>query len=168
MADWQIERLGDTHDRGEFSCGNDLLDDFIRAKAGQYERKNVGRTYVAIRGGLMKIVGYFTLALGSVEIADLPRVVAKKLPKHPVPVVLLGRLAVDRSEQGKGLGKHLLLDAMSRSLAISEQAGAFAIEVLAIDDAAKAFYQKYGFVPLLDQDRHLILPMATVRQGLRK
>ncbi|HEY1376534.1 MAG TPA: GNAT family N-acetyltransferase [Gemmataceae bacterium] len=168
MADWDIEHLGDAHDRAAFDCGQPSLDDFIRTKAGQYERKNVGRTYVAVRRGTTRVVGYYTLALGAVELAHVPPAAAKKLPKHPVPVILLGRLAVDRSEQGKGLGEHLLFDALARSLAIAEQAGAFAVEVLAIDDVAKAFYQRYGFRPLLDQPRHLFLPMATVRQGMRK
>jgi GNAT superfamily N-acetyltransferase len=166
MADWIIERLGDGHDRGPFDCGQPTLDDFLRTKAGQYERKNVGRTFVAVRSATTRVVGYYTLALGSVEFVHLPPAVAKKLPKHPVPVVLLGRLAVDRTEQGKRLGEALLFDALDRCLGIAEQAGAFAVEVLAIDDSAVAFYQRYGFRPLLDQPRHLFLPLATVRQGM--
>ena len=168
MTDWVIERLGDAHDRGAFDCGQSALGDFLRTRASQYERKNVGRTYVAVRPGDKRVLGYYTLALGAVEFAHLPPAVAKKLPKHPVPVVLLGRLAVDRPEQGKGLGEALLFDALDRCLAIAEQAGAFAVEVLAIDDAAGAFYQRYGFRTLLDQPRHLFLPLATIRQGMRK
>ena len=132
------------------------------------ERKNIGRTYVVLRDRCPKVIGYYTLALGPVGFARLPKSASKKLPKHPVPVILLGRLAVDRSEQGKGLGEHLLFDALNRSLSISEQAGAFAIEVLAIDDTARAFYERYGFLALADQDRHLFLPTATIKQGLGK
>lgn len=168
MVDWTIEHLGPAHDRQAFFCGKASLDDFIRTKASQYERKNIGRTYVAVRRGNTKVLGYYTLALGSVELAHLPRVVAKKLSKHPVPVILLGRLAVDRSAQGQRLGEMLLFDAFNRSLAIAEQAGAYAVEVLAIDDGAKAFYESYDFLPLLDQARHLFLPIATIRQGVSK
>jgi GNAT superfamily N-acetyltransferase len=167
MTDRAIEHLAAAHGRGSFSCGQPSLDDFIRTKAGQYERKNVGRTFVAVGPGDPRVLGYYTLALGAVEFAHLPAATAKKLPKHPVPVVLLGRLAVDRTEQGKGLGETLLFDALDRCLGIAEQAGAFAVEVMAIDDAAAAFYQRYGFRPLLDQPRHMFLPLATVRQGLR-
>jgi predicted GNAT family N-acyltransferase len=168
MADWTIERLGPGHDRQGFVCGKTSLDDFIRTKASQYERKHIGRTYVAVRTGKTKVLGYYTLALGSVELAHLPKAAAKKLLKHPVPVILLGRLAVDQSAQGQRLGESLLFDALSRSLAIAEQAGAYAIEVLAIDDEAKAFYERYDFLPLLDQSRHLFLPIATIRQGMPK
>ena len=79
-----------------------------------------------------------------------------------MPVVLLGRLAVDQTAQGQGLGETLLLDALKRCLDLSQQLGVHAVEVVAIDSQAKAFYEKYGFVPLLDQELHLFLPLTTV------
>ncbi|HLQ43127.1 MAG TPA: GNAT family N-acetyltransferase, partial [Planctomycetaceae bacterium] len=114
MDDWRIERLDASHQRGEFCCGHQSLDDFIQRYVGQYERRNLGRTYVAVRIGEKRVLGYFTLAAGSVPASQLPPQVAKKLPKHSVPVALLGRLAVDESAQGRGLGKLLLMDCLRR------------------------------------------------------
>jgi GNAT superfamily N-acetyltransferase len=87
---------------------------------------------------------------------------AKRLPRHPVPVVLLARLAVDLEAQGQGLGEGLLVDALERTVGLSNALGLHAVEVEAIDDAARSFYGKYGFVPLLDDERHLYLPVATI------
>ena len=86
---------------------------------------------------------------------------------HPVPVVLLARLAVDKSTQGVGLGDWLLLDALQRSVDISSGLGIHAVEVDALDDQAAAFYRKYGFMPLLDEPLHLYLPLATAEATLR-
>src|SRR5271154_2290372 len=95
MAEWRIEPLRASHERGEFSCGKSPLDDFLRLRASQYEKRRLGRTYVATFPGAMKVAGYYTLAAGAVAIANLPPEAAKRIPKHPVPVILLGRLAVD-------------------------------------------------------------------------
>jgi GNAT superfamily N-acetyltransferase len=94
----------------------------------------------------------------------LPEDQARGLPRIDVPVILLGRLAVDKTVQKQGLGAILLLDALARSLHISAQVGIRAVEVDAIDEAAKSFYLKYGFVPLLDDQRHLFLPMQVIRR----
>jgi GNAT superfamily N-acetyltransferase len=93
----------------------------------------------------------------------LPKELAKGLPQMDVPVILLGRLAVDRTAQGQGLGAFLLVDALRRVLHVSEQVGVRAVEVDAFDDAARNFYLKFGFVPLIDDQRYLILPMHIVR-----
>ena len=164
MDDWRVEPLGDSHDRGGFSCGKAPLDDFLRSLAGQYEKRGLGRTYVAVRGGEKKAYGYYTLATGAIPTVHLPAKVAKKLPKHAVPVVLLGRLAVDQAAQGKRLGEYLLTDASRVSLGLSEAVGLFAVEVHAIDEQARRFYEKYGFTPLADSDHHLYLPVRTIEQ----
>lgn len=165
MAPWQIEPLGATHERGEFFCGKASLDDFLRLRASQYEKRRLGRTYVALFPGTTRVAGYYTLAAGAVAIANLPPEAAKRLPKHPVPVVLLGRLAVDQNAKSQGLGRSLLRDALRRSLSLSEQIGMFAVEVLAIDADARDFYLKFGFTPLADNDLHLFLPIRTIAQG---
>ena len=116
--------------------------------------------------GDKQVIGYYTLAAGAVSFEQLPEDASRKLPKHPVPVVLLARLAVDQSAQGQGLGEVLLLDALQRSLDLSTGLGVHAVEVDAIDDAAAAFYSKYGFTPLLDDPFHLYLPIATVEDIL--
>jgi GNAT superfamily N-acetyltransferase len=166
MADFVIERLGRAHQRADFGCGKAPLDDFLRSRVNQYERRRLGRTYVAVRPGEKRVWGYYTLAAGSVAVEHLPPGAAKKLPKHPVPVVVLARLAVDRAVQGKGLSGLLLSDAPRRCLSLEEQLRIHAVVLDALDDQAKAFYLKFGFVPLLDDERHLFLPLATVAAAL--
>jgi GNAT superfamily N-acetyltransferase len=164
MDDWRIEPLDRSHDRGGFICGKAPLDDFLRSLASQYEKRGLGRTYVALRGGGKEVYGYYTLASGAIPTSHLPPKVARKLPKHPVPVILLARLAIDQAAQGKRLGEYLLMDALRLSLGLSEAVGLFAVEVDAIDEQAKRFYEKYGFTPLADSDHHLYLPISTIEQ----
>ncbi|QEH38049.1 hypothetical protein OJF2_66450 [Aquisphaera giovannonii] len=166
MADWIIETLAGDHDKSSFSCGRPILDDFLRLRAGQYESRRLGKTFVAVAPGEKRVLGYYTLAAGSIHYEDLPPAASRKLPKHPVPAVLLARLAVDRSVQGKRVGEGLLLDAMQRSSDLARSLGIHAIVVDALDDAAVSFYRKFGFTPLLDNVRHLFLPMATVQRLL--
>ena len=166
MADWLIERLGRSHERPAFDCGKSPLDEFIARLVSQYEKRNLGRTYVAVRPGERRVIGYYTLASGAIAFQNLPEDSARKLPKHPVPVILLARLAVDRSAQGQGLGEGLLLDALSRCLGLADEVGVHAVEVDAIDRQARAFYEKYGFVPLPDSESHLFLPVSTMRDSL--
>lgn len=137
----------------------------MRLRASQYEKRRLGRTFVALFPGATTVAGYYTLSAGSIAIANLPPEAAKRLPRHPVPVILLGRLAVDQKARGQGLGKALLRDALRRCLDLAEQLGLFAVEVLAIDSEAREFYTKYGFVPLADNDLHLFLPIKTIEEG---
>jgi GNAT superfamily N-acetyltransferase len=162
VGEWLIERLDRSHERGEFHCGQAQLDQFLHALVGQYEKRKLGRTYVAVRPAQKRVDGYYTLASGAITFQHLPAKVAKKLPRHPVPVALLARLAVDQSMQGRGLGKILLMDALKRCLDLSCQLGIHAVEVDAIDQPARAFYEKFGFVPLRDNALHLYLPIATI------
>lgn len=167
MADWAIEPLAKTHEREAFSCGKEPLDLFLRLHAGQYSRKDIGKTFVATRPGEHVVLGYYTLVASSVEFDHIPVALRKKLPNHTVPVILLGRLAVDSSVQGKGLGGHLVLDSSNRSMKLAAEIGIFGVHTHAIDDEARASYARFGFVSLLDQERHMILPIATIRKGLR-
>src|SRR4051794_241374 len=129
MAEWQIEPLDRGHFRGAFSCGRPPLDEFIRRLVSQYEKRNLGRTYVAVQPGAKRVCGYDTLASGAVAFEKLPEASARKLPKHPVPVVLLARLAVDQAVQGQGLGEALLIDALRRCLELADKLGIHAVEV---------------------------------------
>jgi GNAT superfamily N-acetyltransferase len=168
MAEWHIEPLDRSHERGEFSCGKGALDSFLRTLVSQYEKRRLGRTYVAVRAGEKRVLGYYTLASGAVAFENLPKGAAKKLPRHPVPVVLLARLAVDQSVQGQGLGGFLLADALRRCLGLAGQLGVHAVEVDAIDEEARAFYEKHGFVALQDDRLHLYLPIATVEDAFEE
>jgi GNAT superfamily N-acetyltransferase len=168
MDEWVIEPLSRAHERGEFCCGKGPLDQFLHSLVSQYEKRRLGRTYVVTRPSEKRVLGYYTLASGAVSFEKLPAKAAKKLPRHPVPVVLLARLAVDQSTQGQGLGRVLLTDALRRCLALANQLGVHAVEVDAIDEQAKAFYEKYGFVALEDNPRHLYLPIATLAAAFQE
>jgi GNAT superfamily N-acetyltransferase len=159
-----IARLGPEHDRATFDCGHAALDDWLKQRAGQFDRRDLARTYVAVRSGELKVLGYYAISTHGVRREDLPEEQAKGLPRIDVPVVLLGRLAVDRSVQGCGLGSLLMIDSLRRIELLAEQVGIRAVEVDAIDDAARNFYLKFGFVPLLDDPHHLFLPMSVLRQ----
>ena len=166
MGNWRIERLSPTHERGQFESGHVSLDHFLRSLATQYARRHLGVTYVAVKGEDRRVCGYYTLVSSSLLLATLPDKLAKRLPKHPVPVALLARLAVDRSQQGKGLGKELVLDALDRCASLSHEMGIHAVEVHAIDETAQTFYQRFGFEPLKDQGRHLYLLIDSIHRSL--
>jgi GNAT superfamily N-acetyltransferase len=167
MTDWHIERLDRSHDRSSFTCGKSPLDEFIRRLVSQYEQRDLGRTYVAVCPGEKQVSGYYTLASGAITFQNLPESTARKLPKHPLPVVLLARLAVDQATQGQGLGDALLIDALRHCVELADKVGIHAVEVDAIDRQARAFYEKYGFVPLPDSELHLFLPVATIRDSFK-
>jgi predicted GNAT family N-acyltransferase len=164
MAKFIIEQFDKSkHVRTGFSCGKPPLDDFLLRLVSQYVKRDLGRTFVAVCPDNPQIVGYYTLAMSAVGFEELPPPF-HKLPRHPVPVILLGRLAVDARNHGQGLGQILLMDALKRSAELSEKVGCHAVRVDAIDASAKSFYMKYGFISLSDQDMGLVLSMATVRQ----
>lgn len=163
-ARWSIEELSSDHDRAEFSCGHESLDSFIKQFASQNQKTGVSRTFVALTPGEKTVRGCYSLSAGSVQFRTLTELQRKHLPKYPMPVAHLGRLAVDRREQGKGLGSHVLIDALSRISRADRHLGIHAIEVVAIDEAAKRFYLKYGFTELADDPHHLFLSMKTVRK----
>lgn len=160
---WTIQQLRSQHIRAEFSCGHDSLDAFIKTYASQNQKSGINQTFVALKPGDLTVQGYYSLAAGSVKLEHLTDEQRKGLPRYPIPVALLGRLAVDKRAQGQGLGEHLLLDALRRVDQTAKEIGIHAIEVDAIDESAKRFYLKYGFTELRDDPRHLYLPMKVVR-----
>jgi GNAT superfamily N-acetyltransferase len=155
-----IEPLSSKHDRSSFDCGEPSLNTYLRQYARQNDEKGLGRTYVAVEPGQTRVEGYYTISTGAVTFEQVP----EKLPRYPIPVVHLGRLAVDLSAQGKGLGELLLIDALKRATLAAEQLGIYAVEVRALNDSAQRFYLKYGFTPLLDDELHLYLSMKTIRK----
>ena len=161
---WDIQRLAKSHELAPFDCGKTPLNDWLKQLAGQYERRDLARTYVAVRTGQPSVCGYYAVSSHQVRYEALPADQAKGLPHIDVPVVLLGRLAVDRALQGQGLGQHLLVDALRRANHISQHLGVRAVEVHAIDEEARRFYRKFGFVSLDDDRRHLYLSIRVVRK----
>jgi GNAT superfamily N-acetyltransferase len=162
--DWRIERLASGHDRSAFDCGNPILTDWLMQRASQYQRRDLARTYVATRSGGTVVLGYYAISSHKVAQENLPVSQSKGLPGLDVPVVLLGRLAVDKSVQGRGLGSFLLVDALRRAEHLAKHVGIRAVEVDAIDDTARDFYGKFGFVPLLDDPHHLFISMHVIRK----
>lgn len=140
-----IAKLAVEHDPSGFDCGHKALNTFIRLHALSGQRANISQTYVAVVGPT--IVGYHTLVVGDVVYDDAPERLAKGLPRHPIPVMLLARLAVDHTWQGKGLGVALVADAMRRTLQVADIAGVRALLVHAKDEGAKSFYAHLGFEP---------------------
>ena len=158
-ASWEVQRLDRSHERDGFDCGVPPLNHWLQELAGQYERRDLARTHVAVEKGQRKAVGYYAISSHQVSFDALPEDQAKGLPTIDISVVLLGRLAVDKTSQGQGLGAHLLIDALRRAHHISQHIGIRAVEVHAVDAMARRFYLKFGFVPLLDDQHHLFVPM---------
>lgn len=164
MNSWRIEPLDKTHRRDDFDCGEESLNTFLRAHAGQNARRDISRTYVALGAESDAVAGYYTLSSGSVGFQNLPDEASRRLPRYPVPTAHLGRLAVDREFQGKGLGGILLVDALKRVRETADKIGIHAVTVHALNVSARKFYEAYGFQSLRDDDLHLFLPMATIRK----
>ena len=161
-----VEPLGRQHDRTAFHCGAEALDRYLKQQARQYADKRVAAPFVAVDPDT-RILGYYTLSASVLTLADLPDDLARKLPRYPqLPVTLLGRLAVDQSARGQGLGEHLLLDALRRSLVHADQIAAMAVVVDAKDERAVSFYRHYGFLTLQARPTRLFVPMRLVAQLL--
>lgn len=160
-----VEKLSKEHNLASFECGKPSLDDWLKRFAIANQQSDAARTYVMHRAG--RVVGYYSLSAGAVRREESLARVAKGLARHPIGVILLARLAVDRREQGTGLGKALLVDALSRALTAAEAIGARAILVHAIDDEAVAFYKKFGFEPSPLDRKQLMLLMKDLRATLK-
>lgn len=163
-APWRVEPLDKAHDRAGFASGAPELDRYIRELASQDVRRDVARVFVAVPQGSPAVCGFYSLGASSFKREKLPSAQAKRLPHYPVPAALLGRLAVAEGMQGRGQGAFLLMDALHRVLLASQTLAVHAMIVDARDDAASRFYRKYGFIPFADNERQLLLPMATLRQ----
>jgi GNAT superfamily N-acetyltransferase len=167
MADskWIIEPFAKKrHDRTGFDSGIAALNDWLATKVSQFDKKDLARTYVLVRRDEAAVRGYYALSNHTVVYEALPNDQAKGLPPIDIPVVLIGRLAVDLSAQGEGLGEFLLIDALRRAEYLADRIGIQAVEVDAINEAAKRFYERYGFLSLADDPHHLFLPMKVIRR----
>jgi len=160
-----IEPLSKQHSRQGFACGVAALDTYLHRQSGQDIRRGICRVYVAIEATFdgmheVPVLGYYTLSGLSVSCHHFPPELARKLPKHPIPAALLGRLAVARTHHGLGIGRLLLGDAIQRVRNLSTQLGLYAIVVDALDDAASRFYRKIGFLPMEQSHLRLFLRLA--------
>ena len=155
-----IEPLQRRHDRTAFSCGLPELDRYLARQAGQDVRRRIARVFVCTAGDADAVLGFYTLNALSVDLASLPEEHARKLPRHPVPCALIGRLAVNASVHGQGVGGLLLADAVRRVAAAGRTVAMHALIVDAANDGAKRFYARFGFSPLTDDPMRLFLPLG--------
>ena len=160
-----IQSLTGNHNRKQFECGKPALDEWLRKTARQHQEKDISQTFVAVDAAApARVLGFYSLSACEIVVDELPENLAAKLPRR-APAVRLGRLAVDKAVQGQGLGELLLMDAINRSCQVRGHVGVFALFVDAKDEAAAAFYRKYGFVAFPQAELTLVLPLKEVCAG---
>lgn len=164
MTPLAIEKLQRSHAIDAFDCGREALNRFLIRYALQNQQAGASQTYVAVSEA--EVVGYYTLVVGEVAYDAAPQRLAKGLARHPVPIMLLARLAISTSWQGKGPGSGLLKDAMLRTLQAAAIAGIRAFAVHAKDDGAKSFYEHFNFVPSPSDPYHLFRLLKDIRAQL--
>ena len=165
MTALQIEKLQRSHPIDTFDCGREALNRFLIRYALQNQQAGASQTYVARADDA--VVGYYTLVVGQVEYAAASERLTKGLARHPVPIMLLARLAIAISWQGKGLGSGLLKDAMRRTLQAADIAGVRAFAVHAKDDEARSFYEHFGFDSVPSDPYHLFRLIKDIRAKLK-
>lgn len=160
----RIEKLRRDHLVEGFDCGREALNRYLRRYAWQNQQAGAAQTYLGIADEA--IIGYHTLAVGQVTIDDAPARLTKGLAKHPVPIMLLARLATDRRWQGQGVGRALLKDEIQRTLQAADIAGIRALAVHAKDREARRFYEHFDFVPSPTDPLHLFILLKDLRRAL--
>jgi len=160
-----VEPLASNHVVDRFECGREQLDRWLRAYAGQGQRRDTARTFVVCRRASADVVGYYTLVASQVEQATATEEVQRGTPGHfPIPVCLIARLAIDRSEQGAGLRRSILFDALRRTERASRSVAMRAVLVHALDETAAGFYERFGFKPASAEPLTLMVPLEAVRR----
>jgi len=159
-----IDKLERGHDVSAFDCGNPALNVWLQRYAWTNQQVDSARTYVALEGD--RVAGYYALTTGSVHKHESPRRIAKGLANHPIGIVLLARLAVNRAHQGRGLGKALLFDALTRIKEAADIVAVRAVMVHAIDEAARRFYQHFEFEPSPLDPYQMLLLLKDVRRAV--
>jgi GNAT superfamily N-acetyltransferase len=163
-SDYRIEPLNASHRREAFRSGVPELDDYLHRQAGQDARRKVAAPFV-LADSDGTVLGYYTLSAYGVRAAALPEAFAKRLPRYPLlPATLLGRLAVDASRRGLGLGRFLLMDALSRSWRNTAEVASVGVVVDALDEPAREFYLHHEFQSLADHPAKLFLSMVTIEK----
>lgn len=157
-----VEKIRFDHDTESFQCGYPELERFLKRYAVVNQKAGTAQTYVVCRGN--RVVGYYSLAAGSMAHQDVPERIGQGLARHRVPLMILARLAVDSREQGKGLGAALLKDAMLRTLHAADILGIRAILVHAKDDNAKLFYERFNFRPSPTDPHHLYCLVKDIKR----
>jgi GNAT superfamily N-acetyltransferase len=167
LLEWREEPIARHHDRKGFDCGAPELNEYLNRYARQNHQSGGAKTFVAVSyAEPARVLGYYSIAPGTIEFARVPATLTRKLGRTNVPVFRLGRLAVDLSVQGQGLGGDLLLAAGARTLAVAAEIGGVAIAIDAKDEKAAHWYARFGALPLLDDPLKLILPLAVIAEAI--
>ena len=164
MTGFRIEKLRRDHPVDSFTCGRDELDRFLIRYALGNQQANASQTYIGLHD--QEVIGFYSLVVGEVAFGDAPERLTKGLARHPVPVMLLARLAVSTPWQGRKIGSGLLKDAMLRTLQAADIGGIRAFAVHAKDEPAKQFYERFGFVPSPTDPLHLYRLIKDLRRSL--
>jgi GNAT superfamily N-acetyltransferase len=163
-----IDKLRRDHPREDqlaaFDCGEEALNNWLRKHALQNQGAGAAQTYVGLAGEV--VIGYYSLAVGQIEYIDAPERLRKGLARHPVPIMLLARLAVDKNWQKKGVGRALLRDAVLRTVQAAEIAGIRALAVHAKDDAARRYYEQFDFEASPADPLHLLVLLKDIRKRM--
>ena len=167
LPDWREEPVGRHHDRKSFDCGSPDLDDYLIRYARQNHESGGAKTFVAVSPAeSTRVLGYYSISPGAIAFARVPADLTRRLGRYDVPVFRLGRLAVDLSVQGRGLGGDLLLAAGERALAVAAEVGGTALAIDAKDENAARWYERFGALPLLDDPLKLILPLVVIADAI--
>ncbi len=161
--DLLITPLGKQHERKSFDCGEPSLNRYLYRYASQDVRRSISRVFIASPSRIPEqVVGYYSLSAGSLNATELPETQRRRLPCYPVPVAMLGRLAIAGSFQGQGLGPILIADALKRVSRAGQVMAVYALVVDALNEQAAYFYHRFGFIPLPSNPLKLFLPMDSV------
>lgn len=163
MTAFRIEKIAPHHAVEGFDCGNEALNRYLIRFALANQRASTAQTYLGLADSL--VIGFYTLVVGEVAFDDAPERLGKGLARHPIPIMLLARLAVCRDWRGRGLGAGLLKDAMRRTVQAADIAGIRAFAVHAKDGAAASFYQRFDFLPSPTDPLHLFLLLKDLRRA---
>ncbi len=164
---WHEEPIAKHHDRRNFDCGAPDLNQYLSDFARQNHESGGAKTFVAVpSAGATRVLGYYSISPGAIEFARVPANLTKKLGRYEVPVFRLGRLAVDLSVQGHGLGGELLIAAGARAIAVAMEVGGVALAIDAKDRTAARWYERFGATPLLDDPLKLVLPLRVVADAI--
>jgi predicted GNAT family N-acyltransferase len=165
---WIFLPIDNQVNKDQFDCGLPELNEYLKKYASQNHRKGIATTFVAILSrNNPTVFGYYSVSMSEIQQKSLPTDYQRGLSRYPIPVMRVGKLAVDRSRQGKKLGEELLMECFRKAIRLSSEVGIFAISVDAINQQAKDFYLKYGFISLIDNPLSLFIPISTIKKVIQ-
>jgi len=164
--EWIICSIEDSRAiRDRFDCGIPALNEYLQKYAKQNHKKGIAKTWVVLSPSeASEVVGYYSISMAELKRESLPTQLIKGLPRYPIPVMRIGKLAVTETMQGKRLGETLLVDAFAKAIRLSEDIGVFGVTVDALNNAAQSFYLKYGFIPLEDNKFSLFIALKKIKE----